>query len=123
MIEPKVLAQRLSGDSGARPVLLHVGFPFLYRQRRIPGSVYAGPGDHPDGLAALKKAVASFPKTQEIVIYCGCCPWNNCPNMKPAFALLKELGFTQAKALMIETNMSKDWIQMGYPVESGTAGS
>ena len=123
LIEPKVLAQRLSGNNDVKPALFHVGFPFLYRSKHIPGSLYAGPGNYPDGLEALKKAVSSFPKTQEIVIYCGCCPWANCPNMKPAFALLKQLGFTQAKALMIETNMSKDWIQMGYPIENGTAAS
>jgi len=122
LIAPKALAQRLTGKSSAKPVLFHVGFNVLYRSKHIPNSIYAGPGNKPEGLEMLKKAVSALPKIQEIVIYCGCCPWVNCPNMKTSFALLRDLGFTNVKALMIETNFSQDWIQMGYPVENGPAG-
>ena len=49
----------------------------------------------------LKEAVEKLPRDREIVIYCGCCPWDKCPNMQPAFAALREMGFTKAKALFI----------------------
>ena len=124
LMEPKALAQRLTGKgAGKPPVMFHVGFNVLYRSKHIPNSAYAGPGNKPEGMEMLKKAVAALPKTQEIVLYCGCCPWVNCPNMKTSFALLRDLGFKNVKALMIETNFSQDWVQKGYPVENGSAGA
>jgi hypothetical protein len=120
MIQPKELATVLTSAKAPKPVLLHVGFPVLFRGKHIPNSIYAGPGGKPEGLENLKKAVAGLKKDKEIVIYCGCCPWSHCPNMKPAMDTLKSLGFTKVKALMIETNMSKDWIQLGYPSEAGS---
>lgn len=116
LIDTKTLADRLK--AGDKPVLLHVGFGLLYRTKHIPGTIYAGPGNKPEGIADLRKAVGSFKKDQEIVVYCGCCPWVQCPNMKPAFEELKKLGFKNVKALMIETNFKTDWTEKGYPVTS-----
>lgn len=120
LIEPKELAARLR-QRRANMVVLHVGFNVLYRSHHIPNSVYAGPGDKPEGLERLKRVVEALPKDREIVIYCGCCPWSHCPNMKPAFALLRRLGFRNVKAVIIETNFAKDWMEKGYPVEAGPA--
>jgi thiosulfate/3-mercaptopyruvate sulfurtransferase len=39
--------------------------------------------------------------------------------MKPAYALLRELGFTNAKALYIPENLGADWVAKGYPVDKG----
>jgi thiosulfate/3-mercaptopyruvate sulfurtransferase len=121
LIQPKDLAARLGSKAARPPVLLHVGFNVLYRNRHIPGSIYAGPGSRPEGLAALKQAVAALPHTREIVLYCGCCPWDHCPNVKPALALLRQMGFTRVKALFIPTDIAADWTNKGYPVEAGTA--
>ena len=121
LIQPKELAAILTKPGGDKPILIHVGFPFLYRGRHIPNSVFAGPGSKPEGLEALKQAVAKLPRDREIVIYCGCCPWTACPNMKPAIALLRQLGYMKARALMIPTNLAKDWTELGYPVEKGTS--
>lgn len=120
LIQPKELAARLAGK-GAKPTILYVGFHVLYKSKHIPGAIYAGPGNKPEGLEVLKKAAAALPKDREIVIYCGCCPWAQCPNMKPAFPLLRQLGFKNLKALVIETNFAVNWVQMGYPVEGNTA--
>jgi hypothetical protein len=35
-------------------------------------------------------------------------------------ALLKQMGFTRAKAMYVETNFAQDWTGKGYPVETGT---
>jgi rhodanese-related sulfurtransferase len=85
------------------------------------GSIYAGPGSRAEGLEALKVAAGKLPRDREIILYCGCCPWSNCPNVKPAVELLKQMGFTRVKAMFVETNFAKDWIDKGYPVEAGTA--
>jgi thiosulfate/3-mercaptopyruvate sulfurtransferase len=120
LIQPGDLAARLAAK-GASPVIFHVGPNVLYRGKHIPGAIYAGFAAKPEGLEALKVAAANLPRNREIVIYCGCCPWSHCPNVKPAFELLKQMGFTRVKAMFVETNFAKDWIDKGYPVESGRA--
>ena len=99
------------------PMLLHVGFPVLYRAAHITGSQFAGPGSKAEGIEELKKAVAAQPRDRQIVLYCGCCPWDKCPNVRPAFAALKEMGFTRVKVMQIPENLKADWIDKGYPTE------
>ena len=119
-IEPQDLAAQIQGK-GAQPVLIHVGFAVLYRGKHIPQSVYAGPARSPEGIEALKKAVAALPKDREIVIYCGCCPYDMCPNIKPALETLRQMGFTKVKALVMPKNFAADWVDRGYPIELGKA--
>ncbi len=120
LMQPQELVAKLQAKN--KPAaLIHVGFNVLYRSKHIPNSIYAGPGSTPAGLAMLRAAVTSLPRDGEVVIYCGCCPWDHCPNMKPAMELLKQMGFTKAKALYIPENMAADWFNKGYPAEQGTA--
>jgi rhodanese-related sulfurtransferase len=116
LIQPKEAAAALA--AGNKPVLLHVGFNVLYRSKHIPGSVYAGPGNKPEGLELLKNSVASIPKDREILLYCGCCPWDHCPNIRPAVELLKSMGFKQVRAVYLPSDFKADWIDKGYPVEA-----
>jgi len=120
LIQPAEFAAQLAGK-GAKPAVFHVGFNVLYRNRHIPDSVYAGPGSKPEGLELLKQAVAKLPRDREIVLYCGCCPWDHCPNMRPASELLRSMGFTHVKMLYIPTNLKVDWFDHGYPGEDGSA--
>jgi len=113
LVQPKDLAAHLD----AKPAIFQVGPNVLYRSKHIPGAVYAGPGSKAEGVALLKSAVADLPRTREIVIYCGCCPWDRCPNVKPAIEALKQMGFTKVKVLYLETNFASDWIAKDYPVE------
>lgn len=105
--------------SGPQPLILQVGFQALYKSVRIPGAKYAGPGSTPDGMMALEHAVNGVEHSRRILIYCGCCPWDKCPNIRPAFAKLAELGFTKVEVLKIPTNVHTDWVEPGYPVEKG----
>jgi thiosulfate/3-mercaptopyruvate sulfurtransferase len=116
VMQPKTLADRLQANE--RPTIFYVGFPALYRNGpHIPGAPLVGPCSKPDGLALLKTAVAQLPHTQEIILYCGCCPFVRCPNIRPAYGTLHDLGFTNIKVVSIETNLHTDWIEKGYPVE------
>jgi thiosulfate/3-mercaptopyruvate sulfurtransferase len=101
----------------AKPLVIHTGFAVLYRSAHITGSVYAGPGSKPEGLDSLKALVAKEPRDREIVIYCGCCPWDKCPNIRPAFAALHDMGFTHVSALYVPETLAKDWIDKGLPTE------
>jgi hypothetical protein len=99
------------------PLVIHVGFPVLYRASHITGSKFAGPGSKSEGIDDLKKAVAGQPRIREIILYCGCCPWDKCPNIRPAFAALQDLGFMNVKVMMVPTDLKTDWIDKGYPTE------
>ena len=119
LIQPGEVAAQLA-RKGARPAIFHVGPNLLYRGKHIPGSIYAGPGSKSEGLELLKAAAGKLPRDREIILYCGCCPWSNCPNVKPAVELLKQMGFTRVKAMFVETTFAQDWTEKGYPVELGT---
>jgi thiosulfate/3-mercaptopyruvate sulfurtransferase len=122
LLEPGDLAKTLS-SAGKKPAVICVAFPVLYRTRHITGAVVAGPGNRPEGIDALKKAVVGMAKDSDLVLYCGCCPMTRCPNIRPAYQALKEMGFTRVRVLSIPTNMAADWYQKGYPSEAGsTAG-
>jgi thiosulfate/3-mercaptopyruvate sulfurtransferase len=112
LVQPEQVAKDLKSS-----LVMHVGFPVLYRATHITGTQYAGPGSKAEGIADLKKAVAGEPRDREIVLYCGCCPWDKCPNIRPAFAALHEMGFTKVKAMVIPENLKTDWIDKGYPTE------
>ena len=112
LIQPAQAAKDLK-----TPLIIHVGFPVLYRSTHITGSVYAGPGSKTEGIDDLKKAVAGQPRMREIILYCGCCPWDKCPNIRPAFAALHQMGFTNVKAMVLPANLKTDWIDKGYPTD------
>ena len=114
---PEELVRILRSSASEKPVLFHVGFRVLFAQAHIPGSQYAGPGSSQTGLDALRKAVATTPKTTMIVLYCGCCPWERCPNLEQPWRTLVAAGFTRVKVLYIPKNFGQDWVQKGYPVE------
>jgi thiosulfate/3-mercaptopyruvate sulfurtransferase len=119
LLEPAALAKTIALPAAKRPLLVHVGFEVLYRGGHIPGSVYAGPGSRPAGLAALKRALGPVPRDRAVVLYCGCCPWAHCPNVAPAFRAAKKLGFRDVRVLRIADDMQKDWVDKGYPVAAG----
>ena len=98
-----------------------MAFPVLYNNKHLPHAIFAGPGSTPAGIDALQKAVADLSKDSDIVLYCGCCPLEKCPNIRPAYAALKQLGFTQVRVLHVPTNMATDWFDKGYPSEDGSA--
>jgi thiosulfate/3-mercaptopyruvate sulfurtransferase len=119
LIQPVELAAILKSPKEKKPLLLQVGFHVLYVQAHIPGSEYQGPASRRDGLEELRKRVENLPRSTFIVLYCGCCPWVHCPNVKPASELLREMGFTDVRLLFIGENLGADWVAKGYPVASG----
>jgi hypothetical protein len=118
-ITPDSLAHVLSGSGAAKPVLFHVGFAPLYRSGHIPNSAYVGPASKPDGLDALRSALASVPADQPVVLYCGCCPWKDCPNVHPAFRAALASGHANVRVLYVEKTLQHDWMDRGFPVEKG----
>jgi len=119
LIAASALNRQLPEVKAGKIVLIQVGFHVMYQMGHIPGSQYAGPASSADGLEALKKLVAKLPRNQKIVIYCGCCPWDDCPNIRPAFHTLKEMGFTNFRILDIPQRLGADWTAKGFPTVRG----
>jgi 3-mercaptopyruvate sulfurtransferase SseA len=119
LIEPAQFAARLKGPAAKAPTIYYVGFGVLYRSKHIPGAEFVGPGGKQEGLQALREAALKHARTDEIVIYCGCCPWERCPNLRPAFVMLRELGFKRVRVLSLPTSFLTDWVEKGYPFEAG----
>lgn len=116
LLQPAQLAEIVRTRSG-QPHIICVAFPVLYRTRHIAGAEFAGPTSKPEGIASLKQAVAQLPKDADVVLYCGCCPMVRCPNIRPAYRTMKELGFTRIRVLSLQDNFRQDWEDKGYPVE------
>jgi len=118
LINPEELVKVLKAK-GEKPLLIQVGSHVLYAQAHIPGSEYIGPASSESGLHQLRKRVESLPRSKFIVIYCGCCPWSHCPNVKPADDALQAMGFSNVKVLYIANNFGVDWVDKGYAVAKG----
>src|SRR5689334_19247584 len=84
LVQPKDLAAQLQAK-GPPPALFYVGYQTMFR-KHIPAAAFAGPTSRTQGLDLLKTAVANLPRDRDVVIYCGCCPYDECPNVKPAVA-------------------------------------
>jgi len=111
LMEPSVLAKTLSEQKNV-PLIVSVGPGAL-----IPNSIDAGMASTPEGLEKLKTELKKINKNQELVIYCGCCPFEHCPNVRPAIELLQQMNFTNYYLLNLSHNIKIDWINKGYPVK------
>jgi hypothetical protein len=109
LMAPAVLAGKIKSGKDI-PIIYCVGPGTV-----IPGSVAIGMTSIPEKLDKFKNTLSSVPKNAAIVIYCGCCPFSHCPNVRPAVALLKEMKFTNFKLLDLPLNIRTDWIAQGYP--------
>jgi thiosulfate/3-mercaptopyruvate sulfurtransferase len=110
LMAPADLAAVLANPQAKKPVIYSVGPGALIRN-----SIDMGPAHEKENLDKLRLALSKLPKDEDIVIYCGCCPFDRCPNIRPAFSLLNEMKFTQAHLLNLEHNIRTDWVAKGYP--------
>lgn len=69
-------------------------------------------------LDKLKKQLRSLNKQAKIIVYCGCCPFDRCPNIRPAINALKEMKFTNYQLLNLPHNIKIDWMDKGYPIST-----
>ena len=111
LIEPSELAVAIKANKNL-PLLFSVG-----PDATIPGSKDIGMMKEADNLQKFKDHLANLSKDAEIVIYCGCCPFERCPNVRPAIQVLKDMNFTNYKLLNLPQNIKIDWIDKGYPTK------
>lgn len=109
LMQPTELAQLIQ-QKKPLPIILSIGPGAL-----ISHSIDIGPTQEKAGLDKLKKQLSTLSKDTAIVVYCGCCPFEHCPNVRPAIQALKDMHFTNYKLLNLEHNIKKDWIDKDYP--------
>ncbi len=119
LIDPEDLLSELQSQQGEKPLVFNVGPSILYMQAHIPGSEYVGATSDKQGLERLRTRVKTLPRNQPIVVYCGCCPWSHCPNVRPAYNELQRMGFTNLRVLYLADNFGVDWVDKGYPTTKG----
>jgi hypothetical protein len=108
------LVKELEGSD--KPVVVCTAPPSMYRMGHIPGAVLYGPASYPGPLGELTAWAQALPRTTSVVIYCGCCPLAYCPNLRPAYNALKDMGFRRLRVLILPENFGTDWVERGYPV-------
>ncbi|MEO7487432.1 MAG: rhodanese-like domain-containing protein [Ferruginibacter sp.] len=110
LMPPADLAAILNNPTAMKPLIISIGPDAL-----LKGSIDIGPANDKANLDKLKQFLTKEKKDRSIVIYCGCCPFEHCPNIRPAFILLNEMKFTNHKLLALQHNIKIDWINKGYP--------
>ncbi|MFO0677021.1 MAG: hypothetical protein U0169_10820 [Polyangiaceae bacterium] len=119
LLSPADLAARLSDVAAGKMVVFYVGPDALFAKGHVPGARKLPALDGEGGGDALTKALASVPAATDIVLYCGCCPVRNCPNVRPASAALRASGRSNAHVLDLPTRFTTDWVDKGFAVERG----
>ena len=119
LFKPEDLARSLTATNSEKPLLLFVGYSLPYQGGHIPGSKFIGQASKPEGIQALIGEVQDQPRERQIVLYCGCCPWDKCPNIRPAFRAVRGLGFKNLKVLYLPNRFQQDWTAQGFPVQKG----
>jgi hypothetical protein len=118
LVEPAAFAHELAtSNADSRPTIVYVGVHTLFNGGHIPGATFHGTGSTEQGLLELKKWASTLPRTTDIVIYCGCCPFERCPNIRPAFFQFRDLGFTHLRVLHLPTSFAQDWAAKNFPME------
>ena len=110
LLAPADLANTINDPKAPQPLIFCIGPGAV-----IKNSIDIGPARDTLNLEKFKLQLSKLPKDAPIVIYCGCCPFEHCPNIRPAFTLLNNMKFTRHKLLNIEHNVKTDWIGKGYP--------
>ena len=109
LIEPVELAKIITSEKDV-PVIFSVG-----PGATIPKSIDIGMVRDKENLVKFKEKLNTLSKDANIVIYCGCCPYEHCPNVRPAIDVLKDMKFTNYKLLNLPHNIKTDWIDKGLP--------
>ena len=111
LMMPETLAAIINDSVSVKPLIISIGPVGL-----IKGAIKVGPANEKEYLNELKKLLSKEDRKRNIVIYCGCCPFKNCPNIRPAFSLLNSMKFVNHKLLNLPLNLKVDWINHGYPM-------
>ena len=112
LIQPQELANLIVNPIAVKPIIFNIG-----NVDQIKGAINIGALNTDEGMKKFKVEVDKYSKDKQIVVYCGCCYSDNCPNIRPAIKYLIDNGYKNAKVLNIPVGIKEDWVQKGFPVE------
>lgn len=111
LVAPAIVAQQIKDDDTSI-IIINTG-----PVDNIKGAIVIGPVEETKYLDKFSATVDTLDKSKTVYIYCGCCPLAVCPNLQPAYAVLKEKGFKDFKIIQMIDGIDEDWISKGYPTE------
>lgn len=111
LMEPADLAEFINDPKAKQLVVISIGPAAV-----IKNSLDVGAANEKVNLERLRFELDKLSLDSDVVIYCGCCPFDHCPNIRPAFTLMNEMKFTNHKLLNLKKNIKVNWIDKGYPV-------
>jgi thiosulfate/3-mercaptopyruvate sulfurtransferase len=120
IVKPADFAKEMADAKNRnRPVIVCTGYRVLYDGGHVPGAVFHGLASKREGLDDLKKWAEGIPRSSNIVVYCGCRPFEHCPNIRPACEALQSMGFQHLRVLVLPSSFEKDWAEQGYAYQKG----
>ena len=112
LMPTKDLAAKINSNAKDVPLVLNVGPMEL-----IKTALDVGRATSITGIEKIKTTLSQENKNRVVVVYCGCCSYASCPNIKPAYDAVIAAGFKNAKVLELPESVKSDWVAKGYPME------
>lgn len=114
LIEVEPLLKLINSPNKAQvPTIINVG-----PMQNIKYAVTYGTASNDDAMAKIKTAATTMKKDKPVVVYCGCCKMENCPNVQPAYDYFISAGFKNVKVLNLKEDLAADWVAKKYPMET-----
>ncbi len=120
LFKPEDLARSLTATNSEKPLLLFVGYSLPYQGGHIPGSKFIGQASKPEGIQALIGEVQDQPRERQIVLYCGCCPWDKCPDICRDFEPYGAWGSRISRCCTCPTGSSRIGPPRGFRFRKAT---
>lgn len=112
LMPTKELADKITANAKDKPLIFNVG-----PMENIKGAQAVGAATNATFSTKILSYLTMESKTKPVVVYCGCCSYSSCPNIKPAYDILIAQGFKNTKVLELPEGIKPDWVAKGYPTE------
>lgn len=106
------LSTKINTNTKDKPLIFNVG-----PMENIKGAIAVGAATNATFGNKISGYLTMESKTKPVVVYCGCCSYASCPNIKPAYDYLIAQGFKNTKVLELPDGIKPDWVAKGYPTE------
>lgn len=113
LMPTKELSEKINTNAKDKPIIFNVG-----PMENIKTAVFVGKATSATCVEKMKSTLSMENKSKALVVYCGCCSYASCPNIKPAYDALVAQGFKNVKVLELPEGIKPDWVAKGYPMEA-----
>jgi len=115
-VQPAAFAAELKQEKDPAPTVIYVGVHTLYNGAHIQEGSSRSTEPHSNSSARSLRIASgpqSLPRRSQ--------GREKCPNIRPAFSALQQMGFTRLRVLILPASFAKDWVEKGYPIEKSSA--